>query len=139
MKPIEMAPKPSSDSKQRYQSTIETSVKASDLVDRALDSKITISACELFATSVDTRKHVKELLTSKKVAANSVEEERTNSYLPEYLNALEDSSNIDFEKYKQLSSSAQASLPLRVIYPMFGSDVQAEAILDSGAQIVTMQ
>jgi hypothetical protein len=74
MRPVNIPPKPTADDpKFRYHSAIESCSKPSDLTERALDAKITISTRELLAASPDVRRQVKDLVTSKKVSANSVE------------------------------------------------------------------
>lgn len=142
MKPLAMQPKPPADDpKFRYHSSIENSVKTSELVDRALDSKITISTRELLAASADARKHVKDLVTTKKVAANVLSEEPLDSYLSSFMEPKSSSVFLDVHKYESpsASSSAAPSLPLRVIHPSFAPGVEPECILDGGAQIVVMR
>ena len=139
MKPIEMPPKSTDDSKHQFQSAIETSVKAQDLVERALDLKFTISTRELLATLADVRKHVKDILTSRKVSVNHVEVEDLDVYLNNFADEVSSFTNVDLQKYEPSSSSAVSSLPLRIIYPLFGPGIEVECILDSGAQIVIMR
>ena len=140
MKPVSMPPKPAPEEhKHKYQSSIETSVKVSDLVERALDSKITLSTRELLATSPEIRRHVKDLIASKKVAANLVEAEQVDSYLNTCFEEDPASSFYDAERYNPLSPSAVPSLPLRVIFPTFATGVEPECILDGGAQVVVMR
>ena len=137
MKPISMPPKPSDDHKFKYQSPIENSVKASDLVERTLDAQITLSTRELLAASAEVRRQVKELVSGKKVAAHSVEEvESIDSYLSTFQNDAPPRLNIS--QYDN-APAAVPSLPLRVIYPTFAPGVEPECILDGGAQIVVMR
>jgi len=99
MKPVVMAPKPApEEQKHRYQSAIETSIKVSDLVEQALNSKITLSTRELLATSLEIRRHVKNLIASKKVAAKLLEAEQVDSYLNTYFNEDPVSSFYDAER-----------------------------------------
>ena len=143
MRPIEMPPKHSDEPKQRYQAPIEADVKTDDLVDRALDAKITISTRELLATSSEVRKHVKDLVTNKKVSTNLLESDGVDSFITEFLESSDDldpaSVFLDLSKYEPSSPSAVVSLPLRVIYPSFGPGVEPECILDGGAQVVVMR
>ena len=82
MKPVEMPTKPPADDpKYRYQSAIETSVKTTELVDHALESKFTLSTRELMAVSPEVRKQVRELVANKKVSAHTMEEGVVDSYL----------------------------------------------------------
>ena len=143
MKPIAVVPKPSTeDAKYRYQSAIEASVKSSDVVDKLLDTQVTVSTRELLSVSPDIRKHVKDLVASKKVAANSVVKETVESYLSSCFDD-DDSSLSTFFEQAAVPPSAEVSLPLRVIYPNFavgsGPEVRPECILDGGAQIVVMR
>ena len=140
MKPINMPPKPAPEEpKYKYQSAIETSIKTSDLVERALDAKVTLSTRELLATSPEIRRHVKDLVASKKVSANLVEEEQVDSYLNTCFEEEQASSFYDAERYNPQSPSAVPSLPLRVIFPTFANGVEPECILDGGAQVVVMR
>src|ERR1700755_2108389 len=81
MRPVALPPKPAAvDPKFRYQAPIESEVNASDLAHRALNAKITISTRELLAASSDVRRHVKDIVTTKKVAANIVEADESDVY-----------------------------------------------------------
>lgn len=137
MKSVEMPPKASDDAKHRHQSSIEASVKSSDLLDRALDAKITISARELLATSTEVRKQVKDLVSNKKVAANILEDAQVDSYLSSCFEIGNVSPHLDIGKNH--IASAAASLPLRVIYPTFAPGIEPECVLDGGAQVVLMR
>ena len=139
MKPINLPPKPTNNPKFQYQSAIETSIKPSDLVNCALDARITISTRELLATSPEVRKQVKELVSSRKVAANLVEENTLDSYLSSCFDQDPSSAFLKVEKYNDLSPSAAQSLPLQVIFPMFAPGVQPKCILDRGTQVVIMR
>ena len=139
MRPVNIQPKPAaSDPQFRYQSAIESSVKPSELANRALDATFTISARELLAALSDVRRHVKDLVASKKVAANVVEIDQTDVYLADCLKPSTPAAYLDLFKYDSTSSAA-SSLPLRVIFPTFAPGVEPECILDGGAQIVVMR
>ena len=140
MKPVEMAPKTTDDPKHRYQAAIESPAKISELAERALDAKITISTRELLSASPDVRKHVKELVTSRRTAINVFEEDEEEE-LDSYLTSCMPSTatfSIEMDKYKSRPHAA-VSLPLRVLYPTFGKGVEPECILDSGAQVCVMR
>ena len=141
MRPVAMPPKPSADEQKfRYQSPIEGDVKASDLTDRALDAKVTITTRELMAVSPDVRRQVKELVSSKKISANIVEVDSSDTYLTGCCDPEPESSAIYYDLVKDDPSSAAApSLPLRVIFPTFAPGVEPECILDGGAQVVVMR
>ena len=140
IKPIAMPPKPTAEeSKRHYQSAIENEVKASELVNRALDTQITISTRELLATSVDVRKQLKDLVTTKKVSSNLLEEDPVDSYLTSFGVPSLSPVPLDVYKYATSSPTAAACLPLRTISLQFGDSVEAECILDGGAQIVVMR
>jgi hypothetical protein len=146
MKPLDLAPKPADESKQRYRSNVESSVDTTSVTERALNSTITLSTRELLAVSADVRKHVKDMITSKKVAVNVVETSPVDAYLTSTSKeASEAFLTLEPGEYNRMMgknskpSKALPTLPLRVIYPTFGDDVQAECILDSGSQIVVMR
>lgn len=140
MKPVFLPPKPTDDKKHHYQSPVESSVKASELADRALDTKITISTRELLAASSDVRKHVKELVTNKKVSFNvAVDDSESKDYSTLYEHLAPPSADLDVFEFESTSRIASPSLPLRVIYPTFGPGVEPECILDGGSQIIVMR
>jgi hypothetical protein len=140
MRPIGYPPKQSpEEAKFRYHTGIEDSVQTSTLAERALDSSITITTRELLAASPEVRKHVKDLVVTKKVSVNNVEadsEDPVDAYLAAFVN---DSPPVPLDVAKYEDSAAVHSLPLRVIYPEFAPGVQPECILDGGAQIVVMR
>ena len=141
IRPVAMPPKPSTDDQKfRYQSPVEGDVKASDLTDRVLDAKVTISTRELLAVSPDVRRQVKDLVSSKKVSANTVEVDNTDAYLTTCFNSEVAAPPVylDLVKYEN-ASAAVSSLPLRVIFPSFAKGVEPECILDGGAQVVVMR
>ena len=149
MRPVTFPTKPSADDpKYRYRIAVETDVKTSDIADRALDAKITISARELLATSPDVRRHVKDVITSKKVSANSVEIDEVDAFLTSCFDFEDEdlekvpkpvATYLDLVKYDPSRAAAVSSLPLRVIYPSFSDGVKPECILDGGAQVVVMR
>ena len=113
MRPIAIPPKPAAeDPKYCYLCPLEFSVKPTDLADRALDVKITISARKLLAASPDVQKQVKDLVTSKKVSANAVEVNNVDAYLANGLESNPSAVYLDLFKYDSSASSAAASLPL---------------------------
>lgn len=139
MRPVDFPAKPNvDDARYRYQAAIEGSVKHTDLADRALDAKITISTRELLAASPDVRRHVKDIVTSRKVAANAVELDEADAYLTGCPSYNAPAVFLDLIKYDSFSSAA-TSLPLRVVFPDFGNGVHPECILDGGAQIIVMR
>ncbi len=139
MRPVNFQPRPpAEEQKFRYQSAIESTVKPGDVADRALDAKIMITTRELLAMSPEIRRHVKDLVTSKKISANTVEVEEADAYLTDCLDQDASAVLLDLIKYDS-SSAAAPSLPLRVIFPTFAPGVQPECILDGGAQVVVMR
>jgi hypothetical protein len=139
MRPVSFQPRQTPDEpKFRYQSAIESTVKPGEVADRALDAQITVTARELLAMSPDVRRHMKDLVTSKKVSANSIEIHEADTYLTGCPEPDPSSVLLDLVKYDSSSAAAQ-SLPLRVIFPTFAPGVQPECILDGGAQVVVMR
>ena len=114
-----------------------------NLVDHALDAKITILTRELLTTSSKVCWQVKDMVTNKKVSLNVVELDEVDSYIAEFLNYSDESDpasvHLDLSKYDPSSPSAVAFLPVRVIRPSFGPGVEPECILDGGAQVVIMR
>jgi hypothetical protein len=140
MRPVTIPPKPTAeDPKFRYHSAVESALKPNELANRALDATITISTRELLAASPDVRRQVKDLVTSKKVSANSVEVDEVDAYLTNCLEPIPSAVYLDLFKYDSSALSAAASLPLRVIFPTFAPGVEPECILDGGAQVVVMR
>ena len=142
MRPVAIAQKPAEDPKYRYQAAIEAGTKSSDLADRALDAKITISTRELLAASPDVRRHVKDIVTSRKVNANFTEVNEVDTYLTSAFDQPPRNETpsvfLDMVKYDS-SATAASTLPLRVIRPTFAPGVEPECILDGGAQIIVMR
>jgi hypothetical protein len=135
MRPITYPPKPAAeDPKYRHHATIESSANPSDLTERALDAKITLSTRELFAVSPDVRRHVHDMVTSRRIAVNTMEttEGKTSQVPDPHISTF-----LNLGKYED-ATTAVPSLPLRVIFPTFGQGVQPECILDGGAQVVIM-
>ncbi|KAF9642806.1 hypothetical protein BDM02DRAFT_3192654 [Thelephora ganbajun] len=140
MRPVVMQLKPpAEDPKFHYQSPVETGVKTTDLADCALDTKFMILTHKLLAAAPNVRRHVKDLISSKKVAVNSLEVDPVDSYLTSCFDLEVPPSPLDLYKYESSSSSAVPSLPLCVIYPSSAPGVEPECILDRGAQVVVMR
>ena len=107
--------------------------------DQALDVKITISTHKLLAASPNVHEQVKELVTSKKVSANTVEVNNVDTYLADGLESNPSADYLKLFKYDSSTSSAAASLPLQVIFPTFTPGVKLECILNGGAQVIIMR
>ena len=73
------------------------------------------------------------------MSANSVEVDEVDAYLASCFDQSPSTVYLDLHKYDSTSSSAAASLPLRVIFPTFAPGVEPECILDGGAQVVVMR
>ena len=142
MKPVEYPPKPSAeDPKYHYRSLIESTVEMKTIVDRALDAPVTMTARELLAAAPEVRRQVKDLVASKRVAANMVEAAEVDDIDYDVASIFEAQAMpmpVDFSRYVS-SSYAVPSLPLRVIYPTFAPGVEPECILDGGAQMVIIR
>ena len=129
----------------RFQSAIESSVNVSELTDRVLDATISVTARELLAASGGVRNTVKDLVASRKVSVNLVEEDLVDSYLAQcfdsntVLDTEQEIIQVDLFRYEPSSPFAVLSLPLRVIYPDFGNGVFPKCVLDSGAQSILMR
>jgi hypothetical protein len=142
MKPVAMPPKPAADEGRfHYKSAIESSVETKTIVDRTLDSQITLSARELLAVSPDVRRQVRELVAGKRVSANTVEVvEEVDVDYADIASCFETQQSPPAPSLKKdLSSYAQPKVELRVIYPTFAPGIEPECTLDSGSQIVVMR
>lgn len=112
----------------KYSTPIEDSKIVDIVVNRLLNQNIMISARELFSTTPDVRKHIKELIATKRILTP------TEPVMPieVFLN------HVTWEKYEN-KVVAEHSIPLRVVHPSFPGGHTAECILDSGAQIIAMR
>ena len=139
MKPLAMQPKPPADDKHHYHSPVEESAKVAEVLSRALDATVPVSARELLAVSSDARKHVKDLVSAKRVAANFSANDPMDAYISSSAGPESSSVLLDVTQYDATTTTAVPSLPLRVIYPTFAPGIEPECILDSGAQVVVMR
>ena len=57
----------------KYQSPAEDKELIQAVIDRSMESQVTMSQKELLAISPDVRRHMKEVTTSKRVVQNTVE------------------------------------------------------------------
>ncbi|KAJ8463433.1 hypothetical protein ONZ45_g17580 [Pleurotus djamor] len=141
----------------RLQSAIEDSAVPSAVLERALETPVTITQREFLALSFDARRALRELITSKRVNAEAPSTHLVSDALPfasVNLNSAvqQNSSPFDFEKElheqaamtlmleeRQSMAVAEPIQPLQVIYPVFEDTCRAECILDEGSQIVAMR
>ena len=122
------------DPQYHIKAAVESSATTQKIVDRALDAPITVSTRELLASSSDARKYLKDVVSSKKVAAHIVERDDIDAFLSTF-------TAIDpvHGKTPEDCSTAAISLPLRVIHPTFAPGFSPECILDGGAQAVIIR
>ena len=138
MRAIDLAP--AEEPRHKYQSPVEAGLDVQPLVNRLLDSTVTLSSRELLAIAPDVRKLVKDAVTSKRVAINAVEAvEDPTPYSVNVHGSEEFPLTRDFGRYLRSPRAAVDTLPLRVINPTFPNDVRPTCILDSGAQMVIMR
>ena len=139
-KPSTFPAKPQHDeAKFRYQSAVETTVKTAELLDRALDASVLVTTRELLAGSSDVRRQLKDLITSKKVSVNLLDEDSDRGRIEPGPSFTTDDRAFNLKHSSEPTTSVAAhTLPLRVIYPSFGSGMYPECILDSGATVVAM-
>lgn len=98
-----------------------------------------MSTRELLAAAPEIRRHVKDLVTNRRIpTANIVEiNDPANTFHTVSPSDTPSSVLIDIAKYDQ--STADVKTSLRVIYPDFGSGIRPECILDTGSEIVVMR
>lgn len=119
----------------KYQTAIEDSGLIQKVLDRSLDSQVSISQRELLALAPDLRKQLKELTTTKRTAVTSA---NTN------LEALLSHQHGQALEQHHLGSTDGAvvaidSLPLRIIDAVLDDKVEVECILDGGAQFIAIR
>ena len=66
MKPLYVPGKTSEEHKFKYQSPIESTINAADLVGKALDAQIMVTTRELLAVAPEVRRQVKDLVLGKR-------------------------------------------------------------------------
>ena len=119
---------------QKYRAPIEDSVSTVDMVNRAMKTaKFEITPQEFFAIYPEGRKFLKDLLTAKKVPTVGVsysEAGRENQYVLRY-----EESDGEIREDKLTSSEIDA---LRVVDPILDDNLQIEAVLDQGSEIIAM-
>jgi len=125
----------------KYASPLEDAAVISTVVNRALETTVSLSHKELLAISPDIRKQYKELTTTKRVAAGL---ETHALERPVAVSQYEQVNNNSghFEYTKRDSSGdlivGEDSMPLRAVWPTIEGKVTCECLLDNGSQMVTM-
>ena len=123
----------------RVQSNIENPKAASDVLERALDATLTITQRELLAISYDARKGLRDLISSKRVSAEtsfaSVNMASCYGDDDEVVEVLLSTAR-DPKKECVVASPTQS---LRIIRPIFNDQYEVECILDTGSQIIAMR
>ncbi|KAF4596575.1 hypothetical protein EYR38_007962 [Pleurotus pulmonarius] len=123
----------------RVQSNIENPKAASDVLERALDATLTITQRELLAISYDARKGLRDLISSKRVSAETsfASVNMTSCYGDddEVVEVLLSTAR-DPKKECVVASPTQS---LRIIRPIFNDQYEVECILDTGSQIIAMR
>ncbi|KAF4572765.1 hypothetical protein EYR36_007275 [Pleurotus pulmonarius] len=123
----------------RVQSNIENPKAASDVLERALDATLTITQRELLAISYDARKGLRDLISSKRVSAETsfASVNMTSCYGDddEVVEVLLSTAR-DPKKECVVASPTQS---LRIICPIFNDQYEVECILDTGSQIIAMR
>ncbi|KAL4252759.1 hypothetical protein AB1N83_014288 [Pleurotus pulmonarius] len=123
----------------RVQSNIENPKVASDVLERALDATLTITQRELLAISYDARKGLRDLISSKRVSAEtsfaSVNMASCYGDDDEVVEVLLSTAR-DPKKECVVASPTQS---LRIIRPIFNDQYEVECILDTGSQIIAMR
>ena len=98
-----------------------------------------LSFREVLALSPEARKEVKDRITSRKVPVHGVTEEAIDIFLETFLQDHEPTVlSLNLDKYDPATATAAHSLPLRSIQVVFGDSVEAECLLDGGAEVVVM-
>jgi hypothetical protein len=123
---------PTTQPQYRYQSPIEDPTIAKSIVDRALDTTISLTQRELLAISPDLRRQLKDLTTSKKIP-NDVGLQEVLQTMVKPIRVCE-----NCEETIHLVVGEDC-LPLRAVYPLISGNHKFESVLDSGSQIIGMR
>lgn len=130
----------------RYTTPIEDKKHAHDILTRALDAKVSVSVRELLSCAPDARRELKDLTTTKRLAAALLNEESSiASNETETASAFHNSqlgprvhwSPAEFQEHGIVT--ALEIEKLRCVYPTVDDRMVVEFILDSGSQIIAMR
>ena len=113
-----------------YQSPIEDPTIAKNVINRALDTSISLSQSELLAISPDLRRHMKDLTTSKKLPNNVGIHEVLHSAASRTPVRVCDNCEGTIELIV-----GKNSVPLSAVYPLIFGHHKFENVLDNGSQI----
>jgi hypothetical protein len=114
----------------RYQSPIEDPTIAKNIINRALDTSISLSQRELLAISPDLRRQMKDLTTSKKIANEvTIQEVLHTSAIRTPVRVCD---NCDGSVEMIVGRD---SVPLSSVYPLIAGAHRFENVLDSGSEI----
>ena len=116
----------------RYQTPVEDPKLAKSVLERALDSKIELSQRELLALSPDVRKQIKEMTTTKRVAAGIYAEDTKDREEVALLGEVHDARDQEMEEV------AAESVALRCLDVLMEGNVTTNCILDQGCQIIAI-
>ena len=116
----------------RYQTPVEDPKLAKSVLERALDSKIELSQRELLALSPDVRKQIKEMTTTKRVAAGIYTEDTEDREEVALLGEVHNARDQEAEEV------AAESVALRCLDVLMEGNVTTNCILDQGCQIIAI-
>ncbi|KAG9227045.1 hypothetical protein CCMSSC00406_0008245 [Pleurotus cornucopiae] len=123
----------------RVQSNIENPKVASDVLERALNTTLTITQRELFALSFDARKGLRELISSKRV---STESNYASVNMAACYDDPEDVVEVLMSATRDPRKDCIVTAPtqsLMIIRPIFNDRYEVECILDTRSQIIAMR
>lgn len=115
----------------RYQAAVEYRQLIKDVIDRSLNSSITVSQKKLLAISLEMRRHMKEITTAKRVAQASIVE--TAEALLSFANL-----NLTADKGEEVVVGVDC-LPLQCIDAEMEGGGKVECVLDSGTKLVIIR
>ncbi|KAF6751534.1 hypothetical protein DFP72DRAFT_816411 [Ephemerocybe angulata] len=123
----------------RYVTPIEDSKVLDDLVERSLDSSITLSTRELLAVAPEVRKVVREKITGRRVpTANGTTQNAAASNTTASTNLVESFLQSDLPRSDSGLIVAREMETIRTIEVILDGHLKTEAIVDDGSQIVSM-
>lgn len=121
----------------KFSTPIEDPEIAKRVLNRSLDSQITISQRELLSLSLDVRKQYKELVSTKRIPTvgklESIDPDDLDNPDMSYILRYENPTGPDEEVLLTGSSIEK----LRVIYPIVDEE-KVECVLDGGSEIIAM-
>jgi hypothetical protein len=128
---------PVSPDKYRYSTPVEDPAVILKVVNCTLDVPVSITQRELLSISTEAWKQYKELTTTRRVSASTMDVGRMEEF-PDDSSAVYSGCTIHDPDGTNNLQVGRDSIPLHSIFPLVEGKLTVECILDSGCQIVAM-